>query len=102
LYDSSTVFAVLITTLLLAEAPVDAPRRTAPKLTWRLSIGSFIGSAWAAQSFRDNVDRFRNEAVNGLQNHDSLFESQYFLYTAPVLGPWMTLARGGQQAREDM
>src|SRR6185436_14889250 len=87
---------------LLSQAPLDAPRRSGPRLKVSLALGSFIGSAWAAPSYRDNVYRFRDEAVDKLQTHGSLFDSDTLFYTAPVLGPWMTLARGGQQAVQDM
>jgi hypothetical protein len=93
---------VLLTSLLLCEAPLDAPRRATPKLTWRLSVGSFLGSVWAAPSFREKVEAFKDEQLNWLENHNSVFDSQYLIYATPVLGPWLTLIRGGQQARDDM
>jgi hypothetical protein len=96
------VVALLLTSLLLCEVPLDAPRRAGPKLTWRLSIGSFLGSVWAAPSFREKVEAFKGEQLNWLENHNSVFDSQYLVYAAPVLGPWMTLIRGGTQARDDM
>lgn len=97
-----TVLPVLLMSLLLSEAPIDAPKRTGPKLTWKLSIGSFLGSVWAAPAFREVVNAFKEEQILGLESHNSVFDSQYLIYAAPVLGPWMTLARGGQQAQQDM
>lgn len=99
------LFTVLTASLLLAGTPIDAPRRVSPGFTWRLSIGSFLGSVWAAPSFRDKVDLFKSEQISGLKTGDavgSVFDSQYLVYAAPVLGPWLTLIRGGTQAREDM
>ncbi|MBK7857423.1 MAG: hypothetical protein IPJ65_02120 [Archangiaceae bacterium] len=93
---------LLLVSLLLCEAPVDAPRRTAPKLSWRLSVGSFLGSVWAAPSFRQNVEAFKTEQLSWLENHNSVLDSPYLIYAAPVFGPWMTLIRGGQQARDDL
>jgi hypothetical protein len=31
-----------------------------------------------------------------------VFDSPYLVYATPVLGPWLTLIRGGEQARDDM
>jgi hypothetical protein len=96
------VFALILSTLLAAEAPIDAPRRSGTKLTWRLSVGSFLGSVWAAPSFRRNVEAFKDEQMDWMEDHGSVFDSSYLVYAAPVLGPWLTLIRGGTQAREDM
>lgn len=92
----------LLASLLLSEAPVDAPRRTGTHLSWRLSVGSFLGSVWAAPSFRQNVERLKDEQLSGPMGQTSVFDSQYLVYAAPVFGPWLTLIRGGTQAREDM
>ena len=104
LYDSSAVVFALITSLMLSQVADedDAPRRSSPKLVWRLSVGSFLGSVWAAPSFRRNVEAFQSEQLSGPMGQTSVFDSQYLVYAAPVLGPWLTLIRGGQQAREDM
>ena len=95
------VFA-LLASLLLSASPGDAPRRTGTQLTWRLSVGSFLGSVWAAPSFRQNVERLQKEQLSGPMGQTSVFDSQYLVYAAPVFGPWLTLIRGGAQAREDM
>jgi hypothetical protein len=98
------LIAALVIAAVLSQEPSDAPKHTArPKVSFTLSVGSFIGSVWAAQSYRDTIDRFRTEAADDLLvNHGSVFDSHYLMYATPVLGPWMTLARGGQQARDDM
>jgi hypothetical protein len=93
---------LLTTSLVLSQPNVDAPKRSGITFTWRLSVGSFLGSVWAAPSFRDKVEAFKDEQLLWRENHNSVFDSQYLLYAAPVLGPWMTLARGGQQAQQDM
>lgn len=90
----------LIASLMLSQS--DAPRQTGPRLTWRLSVGSFLGSVWAAPSYRANVERLKDEQLGAPIGQQSVFDSQYLVYGAPVLGPWLTLIRGGQQAREDM
>ncbi|MBL8951616.1 MAG: hypothetical protein JNK82_12615 [Myxococcaceae bacterium] len=87
----------LLTTAMLASAPVDAP-----KFSWRLSVGSFIGSAWAAPSFRQNVERLQTEQLATWRTGVQVFDSPYLVYATPVLGPWLTLIRGGEQARDDM
>lgn len=96
------VVLTLIASLLLSEAPVDAPRHTGTHLTWRLSIGSFLGSVWAAPSFRANVERLQVEQLSGPLGQTSVFDSQYLIYAAPVLGPWLTASRAGEQAHDDM
>jgi hypothetical protein len=103
LYDSvRVVLSMLTISLMLGGTPIDAPRRISPGFSWRLSVGSFLGSVWAAPSFRDKVEKLKAEQLEDLQTHGSVFDSQYLVYAAPVLGPWLTLIRGGQQAREDM
>ena len=94
----------VLAALALSASPGDVPNRAEARFTWRLSVGSFLGSVWAAPSFRDNVERFKVEQLEGLRagGTGAVFDSQYLIYTAPVLGPWLTLIRGGQQAREDM
>ena len=92
----------LLASLMLSASPGDAPRRTGTQLTWRLSVGSFLGSVWAAPSFRQNVERLQKEQLSGPMGQTSVFDSQYLVYATPVLGPWLTLIRGGTQARDDM
>ena len=92
----------LLTLATLTAAPVDAPRPSGPGFSWRLSVGSFIGSAWAAPSFRQNVERLQTEQLSTWRNGVQVFDSPYLVYAAPVLGPWLTLIRGGEQARDDM
>ncbi len=92
----------VLTAALLLGAPLDAPREVAPGFSWRLSAGGFLGSVWAAPSFRDNVEKLKTEQLDTWRNGVQVFDSAYLVYATPVLGPWLTLIRGGQQARDDM
>jgi len=96
------VLLTALTTAMLLGAPLDAPRKLFPGFSWRLSAGGFLGSVWAAPSYRDKVERFKTEQMEDWRNGVQVFDSAYLVYGTPVLGPWLTLIRGGQQAREDM
>jgi hypothetical protein len=97
----SPVLAALLSIAVLASQPApDAPRRT--RLTVRLSVGGFLGSVWAAPSYRASVDRITDQAVSDLYTHASLFDAQNLWQAAPVIGPWLVLAQGGYQAQQDM
>jgi hypothetical protein len=94
------VLAALIAAAVLTSSPADAPRK--PRLTVKLSVGAFIGSALVAPSYRSTVDHLQADALNDLQTHGSFFDSQYLWQSAPIIGPWLVLAQGGYQAQQDM
>lgn len=95
------MLAALITATMLSQAtPVARPEPVRPraKVTFKLSAGSFIGSVWASPSYRSNLDRLTTDTLAG----ESPFDSKYLVYSTPVLGPWVTVARGGYQQNNDM
>ena len=65
-------------------------------------MGAFIGSVWASPSFRASIDRYRGETFRMLETHGSLLDSDMLVMTAPVVGPWLMIARGQLQSNEDM
>jgi hypothetical protein len=96
------VAALLALAVLSVDPGSDVPRAR-PKLTVRLSIGSFISSALVAPSYRASVDRLQNDAAaDWLSTHGSLFDSQHIWQAAPIIGPWLVAAQGGYQAQQDM
>lgn len=55
-------------------------------LTWQLSVGSFMGAAWVAPSYRENVFRLKDDPQN----------PRYFAYATPIIGPVLTAVQGGK------
>src|SRR5207249_4185654 len=49
-----------------------------------------------------SLDRYQNEAVSMFQTHGSLLDNDMLVMTAPVVGPWLMIARGNFQTKEDM
>ena len=74
---------------MLSQAPNESSADSG--FTWQLSVGSFMGAAWVAPSYRENVFRLKDDPQN----------PKYFAYTTPIIGPVLTAVNGGSQGRED-
>lgn len=87
-------------------APEVRPAATAPKgprvsLTLSLDAGGFFSSPWYVGAFRLQLERLKLRGLGYVNGVSRAPEAEELALSYPVVGPWLLLAKGGDQARSD-